>query len=134
MPASIPLPPRLYFSYGQFMVFDAAVSAPGCLWTDIHNAQGFARRESTVSFATLVEFGYADVFYHEGHFQSEKTYERAIAVPFAVVSGKVVVAGPEEIKIARALELPPGNYRIVAAQRLRGDEEELIDRMALELS
>jgi hypothetical protein len=33
----------------------------GCAWTAEHTAQGFARRQSTVNFGTLLEFGYADV-------------------------------------------------------------------------
>jgi len=48
-------------------------------------------------------------------------------VPFVVSTGRVIVDGPEEIKIGRAIELPVGNYQIVAAQRVLGDDEELID-------
>ncbi|MEI8376840.1 MAG: competence protein ComJ [Planctomycetota bacterium] len=121
------LQPRLYFSYSQFFVYDSVVKAPGCLWTDAHSAQGFARRESVISFGTLLEFGFADVYFHRGPFQPREAYERVIAVPFVIFTGKVMVDGPEEIKIGRAIELPVGNYQIVAAQRVVGDDEELID-------
>ncbi|MCZ7667023.1 MAG: competence protein ComJ [Chloroflexi bacterium] len=93
----------------------------------MHSAQGFARRESTVSFGTLLEYGYADVFCHRGPFQSDKAYERVIAVPFLVCTGKLMVDGPEEINVGRTLELPVGNYRVVCAQRVVDDETELIE-------
>jgi hypothetical protein len=128
-----PLPPRLYFSYGQFLVYDCGVKAPGSLWTDAHSAQGFARRESTVSFGTLLEFGHADVFYCRGAFRHDGAHERVIAVPFSVFTGKIMVDGPEEVGIARTFGLPLGNYRIVAAQRLVGGGEELVELFAEKL-
>src|SRR6185295_10740927 len=88
--------PRLYFSYNQFMVYDQSVQLPGCDWTDDHFAQGFARRESVVNFNALLEFGYADVEISFEPYQPKQEDERVIAVPFHVMSGKVVVEGPEE--------------------------------------
>jgi hypothetical protein len=58
---------------------------------------------------------------------ASESYERVIAVPFVVVTGKVVVDGPEENDVQRLVELPPGNYRLVSAQRALADDEELID-------
>lgn len=121
------LSPRLYFSYSQFMVYDQSVQLPGCAWTDEHSAQGFARRESTVNFNTLLEFGYADVTVRRSAYQPSAEHDRVIAVPFRVASGEVLVEGPEEMDVERAFTLPPGNYRLVAAQRVTGDEEEVID-------
>lgn len=118
---------KLYFSYGQFMVYDQIVAAPGCLWTDGHTAQGFARRASTVCFGTLLEFGYAEIKYELGPFVAENLYERVIAVPFVSVSGNCLVEGPEENDVRGPLEIPSGNYRLVAAQRVTGEEEEAID-------
>ena len=123
----VQLTPRLYFSYGQFLVYDQSVVAPGCLWTERHTEQGFARRKSTVCFGTLLEFGYADVNYRIGRLIASESYERVIAVPFVVVTGKVVVDGPEENDVQRLVELPPGNYRLVSAQRALADDEEVID-------
>ena len=40
MAKRISLQPRLYFSYGQFLVYDKSVAAPGCVWTE---AKGSAR-------------------------------------------------------------------------------------------
>lgn len=127
MNMKIALLPKLYFSYSQFMVYDQSVRLPGCAWTAEHTAQGFARRESTVNFNTPLEFGYADVAVARSAYQREKEYERVIAVPFLVTSGKVIVEGPEETKPERSFSLPAGNYRLVAAQRVTGDEEEVID-------
>lgn len=121
------LSPTLYFSYSQFMVYDQSVQLPGCAWTDEHSAQGFARRESTVNFNTPLEFGYADVSVSRSAYEPRPEYERVVAVPFLVTSGKVLVEGPEETDVERTFGLPPGNYRLVAAQRVTGDEEETID-------
>lgn len=118
--------PKLYFSYNQFMVYDKSVQLPGCDWTEEHTTQGFARRESVVNFNTLLEFGYADVAVSREAYQPQQEYQRAIAVPFLVRSGKVMVEGPEETTIERIVNLPPGNYRLVAAQYVT-DDEEVID-------
>jgi Competence protein J (ComJ) len=118
------LSPRLDFSYHQFMVYDQSVRLPGCDWTDERVAQGFVRRESTVSFGTLLDFGFAYVAVASAY-ESREEYERVIAVPFLVMSGKVNVEGPEHtVDIERSIALAPGNYRLVAAQRVIRDEEE----------
>jgi hypothetical protein len=69
---------RFHFSYSQFLVYDASVRLPGCDWTDEHSAQGFARRESTVNFSTLLEFGLADVAVIHGAYRPTEEYERVI--------------------------------------------------------
>lgn len=109
------------------MVYDQSVRLPGCAWTDQHTAQGFARRESTVNFNTPVEFGYADVTVSRSSCEPREENDRVIAVPFRVASGKVVVEGPEETTPERSFELPPGDYRLVAAQRVIADDEESIE-------
>ena len=109
------------------MVYDQSVQLPGCAWTDRHSAQGFARRNSTVNFGTPLEFGYADVTVSLVSYKPSKEYHRVIAVPFLITSGKVIVDGPEETNVRRSVELPPGNYRLVAAQRITGDAEEIVD-------
>jgi len=106
------------------MVYDKDLQLPGCAWTDQHTAQGFARRESVVNFNTLLEFGYADVVVTIGLFQPHPNYERVVAVPFLVTSGKIIVDGPEETNVERTFALSPGSYRLVAAQCVKGDEEE----------
>jgi hypothetical protein len=121
------LTPKLYFSYSQFMVYDQSVQLPGCAWTDEHTDQGFARRDSTVNFNTPLEFGYADVSISQGAYEPREEYRRVIAVPFRVTSGTVIVEGPEETKPERSFPLPAGNYRLVAAQCVTGDELEAID-------
>jgi hypothetical protein len=121
------LSPRLYFSYGQFMVFDQSEQMPGCDWTAEHTGQGFARRESTVCFGTTLEFGHADVAVAFGAYQQRADYERVIAVPFYSGSGKVTVEGPEEMDAERVFDVPIGNYKLTAAQTVIGETEERID-------
>lgn len=118
--------PRLAFSYSQFIVYDETQVA-GCDWTDAHVAQGFARRESTVSFGTLLEFGHAEVRVSRNPYVSQQEYERVIAVPFRVVSGRVIVKGPEEAAANRRIDVPPGAYRLVAAQYVAKEREEAVD-------
>lgn len=123
------LNPDLYFSYSQFFVYDGSVQMPACDWTKAHSDQGFARREGTVAFGTLLEFGRARVVVAVTPYQPRDEYERVIAVPFDSVSGKVIVDGPEETETGRErnFALQPGNYRLVVAQRVTGDDEEAID-------
>lgn len=121
------LSPRLYFSYSQFMVYDQSEQLPGCDWTEEHTAQGFARRESTVCFGTLLEFGNSDIVVTVGQYRPELQYERVITVPFRSASGRVTVEGPEEMDVERDFELPSGDYRLTAAQTVIGDDEERID-------
>jgi hypothetical protein len=72
----------VYFSYGQFMVFDRSVKLPGLDWTDAHFSQGFARRESVVCVRALDEFGNATVRVRIGPYAPSDLYARVIAVPF----------------------------------------------------
>jgi len=51
-----------------------------------------------------------------------KDNERVIAVPFLVTSGKVIVEGPEETETERNVRLPSGNYRLIAAQNVTGED------------
>jgi len=127
MGISTVLLPKLYFSCAQFMVYDQSVELPGCDWTEKHTAQGFARRESVVNFNTPLEFGHAEVTITVGTFQPGDDYERVIGVPFLVTSGTVIIDGPEEFEVERNWSLPMGNYWLVAAQRILGDDQEKID-------
>jgi hypothetical protein len=123
---------KLYFSYSQFFVYDQSVKVPECDWTARHFNQGFARRESSVSFGTLLEFGRAELSVRLGAFKESRDYQRVIAVPFLVTSGRIVVGGPEEFDNDRSFALKQGHYCLVAAQHVTGDDNEDI-RLFLEL-
>ena len=109
------------------MIYDQAELLPGCDWTEEHTAQGFARRESTVCFGTLMESGFAEVAVSVGDFCPNESYERVICVPFYCASGKVTVEGPEETDVDRTFNLPVGNYRLTSAQVIVCEDEERID-------
>jgi hypothetical protein len=68
-----------------------------------------------VNFRALLEFGLADVAVRLASYQPQQQYERVVAVPFHVTSGRVVVDGPEESRVERGMDLPQGHYRLVAA-------------------
>jgi hypothetical protein len=123
----ISMSPLLYFSYNQFMIFDASERLPGCVWTDKHVAQGFARRESTVNVGTLLEFGQAAISMAIGQYLPQEKYERVIAVPFECTSGTICIEGPEETEVERSHGLSVGHYRLVIAQSITGSDNELVD-------
>src|SRR6185295_13222807 len=102
---------RLYFSYGQFMIYDQCVEVPGCDWTQDHVDQGFARRDSTICVGALFEFGYADATVWFCAYEQSEEDERVIEVPFTVQSGKVVVEGPEESR-ERCFAIDAGYYKV----------------------
>jgi hypothetical protein len=118
---------KIYFSYSQFLVFDKSVKLPGCAWTEGHFRQGFARREMNVCFGTPLEFGYADIAVHLGPYKRKDEHQRVIEVPIEVSSGEVEVAGPEEIEHKNVVKLAKGSYRLVAAQAVTDDDNEMVD-------
>lgn len=118
------LVPTLYFCYWQFTVYDLDVAMPVCVLEDAHFDQGFARRESVVTFRTMIQFGDADVNVVVSDYEADANYQRIVAVPFLVTSGTVVVSSPEEIDSERQFTVPPGYYRLVAAQAVISDDVE----------
>lgn len=101
------------------MVFDEQFDREaGLLWTPTHSKQGFARRQSSASFLTLAQFGYADLVVGASLFASKSDYIRAISVPFYTPSGRVLIEGPDEVRIGRIVVIGAGYYRLTAAQRL----------------
>lgn len=117
---------KMYFSYGQFLVYDQSVQLPGCDWTDDHFDQGFARRESVACIRAMDDFGYAEVSVWAGMYIPDAAHKRVIAVPFFVESGLVIVEGPEEMNTGRQISMSPGSYRLVVAQKPLGEEAEEI--------
>jgi len=104
------------YSYNQILVFDSLESTPGCQWSDAHWQQGFARRNSIVSFATLDQAGTAALSIVEDAGQEEGVV-RAIQTSLDVPSGKVCIEGVDEYPISRYVKLIPGVYRVTASQR-----------------
>jgi hypothetical protein len=102
---------------------------PACDWTKTHSDQGFARRHGAVAFGTLLEFGRARVSVIIGGYALRAEYERVIAVPFQVISGTLIVDGPEETETGRErnFDVRSGSYRLVAAQCITGNDREVID-------
>lgn len=109
---------EIQFSFNQFLVYDSSVSMPGCLWTDTHIRQGFARRESVVCFGTILEFGKASLSVYLEPYPKEMNHDRAISTPFKSPTGKILIEGPEESNTNRYIELEPGFYNLTAAQKV----------------
>lgn len=118
--------PELFFSYRQFFIYDPAVGNPACAWTDRHIKQGYARRPNTIAVATILEFGTATVQFGLDEDCDWKRYERVLAIPLQIESGRISIDGPEEYPISRELELPSGVYRAIIGQLVASEITEEI--------
>jgi hypothetical protein len=85
-----------------------------------------------VSFGTLVQHGDAKLRVYVGTQALSTGFDRVIAVPFSTGSGKVAITGPEESDDRHVL-LEPGDYRLVAAQRLPGHGRSVSHGIELEV-
>jgi hypothetical protein len=114
------------FTHGQILVYDSSVPNPQCLWTKRHLEQGFARRESTVCFVTLLDSGEAVTTAYFGSYVENGAYSRVIAVPFFSETGRIIVSGVLEIHCARLVFVPPGHYAVYCGQYIteKGFEED----------
>lgn len=119
---------QIYFSYSVFLVYDGDVKLPGNNWIETHSNQGFARRNSSVNFATLFQFGHAEIQVFDGDYVTDQADERVIKVPFHAASGKVLIEGPEENQ-ANSIAIEPGHYLLTAAQQANYDDETLLIRL-----
>ncbi|XHC26852.1 MAG: competence protein ComJ [Phycisphaerales bacterium] len=106
----------MYFSYGQFLLYDSQEDLPGCAWEEPHFRQGFARRRNCASFLTLDQFGDAKLDVTIGPYRSRDHHVRVIAVSIEIDSGLVMVEGPEEYGENRGFRLAPGTYRVTVGQ------------------
>ena len=89
----------------------------GILWSRVHSTQGFARRDSHVSFATLENYGTAALSVMLGVYSPRSEYQRVIEVPFRVIGNCVEILGPEEVPVVvRKVPLKAGDYRLTCAQ------------------
>ena len=94
---------------------------------DDHVAQGFARRQFTVNFCTLLECGIANLRVFLGLSSVLDEYERVLAVPLHVESGHVSIEGPDEGPYLRKVNLPPSWYKLYSAQSVIDCTTETLD-------
>jgi len=116
--------PKLYFSYSQFFIYDEGLDSPACKWTEAHSRQGFARRQQAIAVGTLLEFGDASVHVQFGDLAPLEEFERVIAIPLEIRSGRVCVDGPEEHPADRSFPVSPGLYRVAIGQKVVEDQHE----------
>jgi hypothetical protein len=106
----------IYFSYGQFVVYDDTEKLPGSCWDDRHIRQGFVRRRNAIGFSTILEFGTALLRVYSGEINRTREYARVVRVPLETPSGKVRFEGPEEYPIDRYVSVAKGVSLITVAQ------------------
>jgi hypothetical protein len=116
-PVHLTGPDVLRYSYNQFFVYDSLEKAPGCLWTNHHWRQGFARRDSTICFSTLNQAGKARLSIVDSAAEVTGTV-RAIRAGMQCPSGKARIEGPDEYPIERFVRLSPGDYSVTLSQRI----------------
>jgi hypothetical protein len=119
---------KIYVSYNQFMVYDKTVDLPGNDWTEEHSNQGFARRDSSVCFGTLIQFGDANVQVFSNSYVFNEKDERVIKVPFYSPSGLIFIEGPEE-ESRDSIKIEPGYFLLTAAQQADYENETLLIRL-----
>lgn len=122
---------RMYFSYGQFFVYDSSVKEPGLDWKEAHSRQGFARQETHVAFGTILEFGHALLRVFAGRMPPHDAFDRIVTVPLFVPSGVVHIDGVEEFEEVRTVNVEPGWYRLCAAQRVVESDAEETEEIGL---
>lgn len=115
----------MYISYGQFAIYDFLVRDASCNWTPSHTRQGFARRKGVINCLTIVPHGEAALTIGEGH-DIDGDFHRIMLIPLEAESGQMCIDGPEEPPRSRIINLAPGHYMILIAQRQIGDEQEEI--------
>jgi len=107
----------LEFDYNQFEVYDPDAYDGGFSWSDVDFAQGFSRRDRSVSFRTLEQYGIAALSVLLGHYLMRPEHQRVIEVPFRVIGNCVEILGPEEVPVVvRKVPLKAGDYRLTCAQ------------------
>jgi len=117
----------IYFSYNQFLVFDKSITLPGKAWTEEDFNRGFTHNRGHAAFRTLLEFGDGELNVYTDSYQALNPDEMVIELPFEVLSGEVLVAGPEEFEDQRMVRIDQGEYRLTVAQTVIDDGRERID-------
>jgi Competence protein J (ComJ) len=118
---------EIYFAYSQFLVYDVSVDHIGSAWTETHSRQGFARRESYASIGTLLEDGKGIVKVYPDGYVEDRDHARVISIPFYSPTGQITVTGPEEFEPSVVLQFESTHFRLTVAQRLVGEEQEMIE-------
>jgi hypothetical protein len=115
------------FSFCQLQIYDKAVHVPACVWTPAHISQGFVRRASTASFATILDTGDAPLRLFLSPLLKDMRYDRVICVPFYAQSGDIGIGAPDDWPHQCGFKITAGHYRLCVAQRLVDEEKEIID-------
>lgn len=110
-------------SFGQLSVFTSSLSQPFNDWTDRHVSQGFAWREGSVSFRTVIQAGLhvaeVSVVDHVGAVAQDAI--RAIEVPFIVPADGELEIG--SISETIPISMPAGSF-LLRCEFLRSSSSE----------
>ena len=104
---------QIQISYATLAVFDPELRDPFNDWTQAQAAQGFAWRDGSVSFRTLIESGPLNVLVTVNGTRTAIRSDsvRAIQVPFRVPSSGIVEIG--SISGGTTLKIPSGPYALI---------------------
>lgn len=100
---------KIYLTHSQVCIFLSSLAQPFNDWSDRSFSQGFAWREGSVSFRTLLEDGdhQINLFINEPVPELEVDVVRAFKVPFEILDGGVEIAS---ISDSVPLEMRAGKY------------------------
>lgn len=103
---------KMFVSYAQIAFFDGTLPKPFNNWTEQHVKQGFAWRQGSVSFKTLIASGEMNVeFVCVTHFSPAINSMRTISVPFSCRhEAKIEIA---TITDSKSVKLDFGHYQLV---------------------
>jgi Competence protein J (ComJ) len=103
---------QLNISHGQICVFHSGIKNPFNDWTQQHIDQGFAWRDESVSFGTVIEAGVVSFSVETTDYSKSLVPKvtRAVEVPFTVPeSGAIEIAS---ISDGILLDMVPGLYAL----------------------
>ena len=102
----------LFVTHSQIAVFKANLQNPFNDWTQEHVDQGFAWREGSVSFATLIDAGphRIDIVVTVAPETASQQALRVIAVPFSVAGDATLELAT--VSESTALKIPAARYEL----------------------
>jgi|688.fasta_scaffold35974_7 hypothetical protein len=124
---------KFEYSFGSLFITLPNAISEDVGWTENHERQGFSRGPGVLQFATLTQFGSAELVLKVQQCHELSDFERVIQVPFEIQSRKVKIGSIECANDPIIVDLEPGCYKVVVAQKLIDEDEIGAGREAIEI-
>lgn len=113
------------YSYGSLFILDKGAKLPDLGWSAAHDLQGFSRGPGCLQIATLTQWGSAELHLTVDHHSDYNKFVRVIEIPLEVKSGTIEVGTVDSASEPELFDVIPGQYKVVVAQLLLEEDEEL---------